>query len=288
MLDYRIETFLSVCDCMNYHKTAETLGLTQPAVTQQIRFLENKYNCKLFEYKSHKLYKTDAAVILEQYARAIRQKEAGLLEKLQPEKVRELRIGATKTIGDYFLPDYIYRFLCNKQNALNLVVDNTSHLLNLLESNQLDFAIVEGFFDKSRYDSMLLRREPFVGICHKNHPFAGREVSIPELLQETIIHREDGSGTRAILEKELSGYNESLQRFKRRISISSFKLILDMVKRGLGISFVYNILADSDPDVAKFTLKDEHVVREFNIVYLKYSDMEENIRYFLEQEEIKQ
>ena len=286
MLDYRIETFLTVCDYMNYHKTAEFLGLTQPAVTQQIRFLENKYNCKLFEYKNHKLYKTDAAVVLEQYARAIRQKEAGLLEKLQPEEVHELRIGATKTIGDYFLPDYIHRFLGNKQNALNLVVDNTSHLLNLLEANQLDFAIVEGFFDKSRYNNMLLRREPFVGICNKNHPFAGREVTIPELLQETIIHREDGSGTRAILEKELSGYNESLQRFKRRISISSFKLILDMVKRGHGISFVYNILADSDPDVAKFTLKDEHVVREFNIVYLKYSDMEENIRYFFEQEEI--
>lgn len=288
MLDYRIETFLTVCDYMNYHKTAEALGLTQPAVTQQIRFLENKYECKLFEYKSHKLYKTDAAVVLEQYARAIRQKETVLLEKLQPEEIHELRIGATKTIGDYFLPDYIHRFLTNKRNALNLVVDNTSHLLNLLEANQLDFAIVEGFFDKSRYDSMLLRREPFVGICNKNHPFAGREVSIPELLQETIIHREDGSGTRAILEKELSGYNESLQRFKRRISISSFKLILDMVKRGHGISFVYNILADSDPEVAKFTLKNEHVVREFNIVYLKYSDMEENIRYFLEQEEIRQ
>ena len=288
MLDYRIETFLTVCDYMNYHKTAEALGLTQPAVTQQIRFLENKYECKLFEYKSHKLYKTNAAVVLEQYARAIRQKETVLLEKLQPEEIHELRIGATKTIGDYFLPDYIHRFLTNKRNALNLVVDNTSHLLNLLEANQLDFAVVEGFFDKSRYDSMLLRREPFVGICNKSHPFAGREVSIPELLQETIIHREDGSGTRAILEKELSGYNESLQRFKRRISISSFKLILDMVKRGHGISFVYNILADSDPEIAKFTLRDEHVVREFNIVYLKYSDMEENIRYFFDQEEFKQ
>ena len=288
MLDYRIETFLTVCDYMNFHKTAEVLDLTQPAVTQQIRYLENKYSCKLFEYKSHKLYKTDAAVVLEQYARAIRQKETGLLEKLRPEEIHELRIGATKTIGDYFLPDYIHRFLSNKRNALNLVVDNTSHLLNLLETNQLDFAIVEGFFDKSRYDSMLLRREPFVGICNKKHPFAGREVSIPELLQETIIHREDGSGTRAILEKELSGYNESLQRFKRRISISSFKLILDMVKRGHGISFVYNILADSDPEVAKFTLKDEQVVREFNIVYLKYSDMEENIRYFFDQEEFKQ
>lgn len=284
MLDYRMETFLLVCDYMNYHKVADALGLTQPAVTQQIRYLENFYQCKLFDYTNHKLTKTRAAVTLEQYARAMRLKEAHLKEILVPEEVHELRIGATKTIGDYFLPPYIHRFLERKENALNLIVENTSMLLELLQNNKLDFAIVEGFFDKSSYDSVLLRREPFVGICSKNHPFAGKEVTIPELLEETIIHREDGSGTRAILEKELSGYNESLQRFKRRICISSFPLILDMVKWGHGISFVYNILADSDPEVAKFTLKGEQVVREFNIVYLKYADMQDHIRYFFGQD----
>lgn len=286
MLDHRMETFLLVCDRMNYHKVADELGLTQPAVTQQIRFLEKHYNCKLFDYKNHKLIKTEAAVTLEQYARAVRLKEAHLKDLFQPEEVHEIRMGATKTIGDYFLPPYLHRFLERKENALNLIVDNTSTLLDLLQSNQLDFAIVEGFFDKTNFDSILIRREPFVGICKKDHPFAGREVSIPEILEETIIHREDGSGTRAILEKELSGYNESLQRFKRRICISSFPLILDMVKHGHGISFVYNILADSDPELAKFTIKDEEVVREFNIVYLKYADMEQQIRYFFEKEDL--
>lgn len=102
-----------------------------------------------------------------------------------------------------------------------------------------------------------------------------------ELLKETIIHREDGSGTRAILEQELRGYNESLQRFQRHICISSFKIILDLVKQGFGVSFVYNILADSDTDLAKFSIRGESVVREFNIVYLKYADVDEKIRCFL-------
>lgn len=282
MLDYRIETFLLVSDHLNLHKVADMLGITQPAVTQQLRYLEKKYNCKLFEYQNHRLHKTYDAIVLEQFARAMRVKEQQLKEKLTPEEILELRIGATKTIGDYFLPDYIHRFLLKKKHALNLIVDNTHNLLALLEDNQLDFAIVEGFFDKTKYDSVLLRREPFVGICHKDHPFAGREVPIDELLTETIIHREAGSGTRAILEAELIGYNESLQRFKRQICISSFSLILDMVKHGHGVSFVYNILADSDPELAKFTLKDEHVVREFNIVYLKYADMSERIRHFFD------
>lgn len=284
MLDYRIDTFLALCDCMNYRRAAEVLHISQPAVTQQIHSLECMYDCKLFTYKNHCLEKTEAANILERYARAAKLHERDLRLSLSDSRVRDLKIGATKTIGDYFLGDYICRYLSRQQTALTLIVDNTEHLLNLLEDNVLDFAVVEGFFDKDRFDSILLRREPFVGICQREHPFAGREIGVDELMQQTIIHREAGSGTRAILEQELTGYNESLQRFQRHICISSFKLILDLVKRGYGISFVYDILAGSDPELAKFTLRGESVVREFNIVYLKYADLREKIRLFFDDE----
>ena len=280
MLDYRIDTFLTLCESMNYRKTAEMLHISQPAVTQQIHYLENQYGQKLFVYENRRLVKTEAAAILEQYARAAKLQQQDLLQKLESSPIHTLRIGATKTIGDYYLKEDIRRYLQSPDNALTLIVDNTEHLLRLLEENELDFSVVEGFFDKTRFDSILLRREPFVGICRKDHPFAGREVTMEELLQQTIIHREAGSGTRAILEQELRGYNESLQRFQRHICISSFNIILDLVKQGFGVSFVYNILADSDPGLAKFSIRGERVVREFNVVYLKYADMEEKIRLF--------
>ena len=280
MLDYRVDTFLTLCKQMNYRKTAEILHISQPAVTQQIHFLENEYGQKLFEYENRRLVKTEAADILEKYARAAKLQEQNLRQKLENSPIHNLRIGATKTIGDYYLKEDIRRYLTSSDHALTLIVDNTERLLHLLEENELDFAVVEGFFDKTSFDSILLRREPFVGICRKDHPFAGREVTMEELLKETIIHREDGSGTRAILEQELSGYNESLQRFQRHICISSFNIILDLVKQGFGVSFVYNILADSDPALAKFSIRDESVVREFNVVYLKYADMEEKIGLF--------
>ena len=280
MLDYRIDTFLTLCECMNYRKTAEILHISQPAVTQQIHYLENQYGQKLFEYENRRLVKTEAAAVLEKYARAAKLQEKDLREKLENKPIHSLRIGATKTIGDYYLKGHIRRYLTSPDNALTLLVDNTERLLRLLEENALDFAVVEGFFDKTRFDNILLRREPFVGICRRDHPFAGREVTMEEPLQETSIHREDGSGTRAILEQELRGYNESLQRFQRRICISSFNVILDLVKQGFGVSFVYNILADSDPELAKFSIRGESVVREFNIVYLKYADMGVNIKSF--------
>lgn len=279
MLDYRIETFLQVCERMNYRKAADALGITQPAVTQQIHYLERQYGRKLFEYRNAHLYKTEAAQILEQYARAMRLQDQDLRQKLGSQ-VQELKIGATKTIGDYVLKAQIRRYLEDPDHALSLVVDNTDRLLNLLEENQLDFAVVEGYFDRSRFDSQLLRREPFVGVCPKNHPFAGRQVSLEELFQQAIIHREEGSGTRAILEQKLQGYNESLDHFRRQICISSFPVILDLVKNGFGVSFVYEVLANSDPDIAKFTIEGEPIVREFNIVYLKYADLQEKIDAF--------
>ena len=279
MVDRRVDTFLLLCQLMNYRKTADALGITQPAVTQQIHFLEREYGCKLFTYQNSRLQKTEAAITLEQYARAIRLQDQHLRDKLSS-TVRELKIGATKTIGDYVLKEDIQRYLSKEDHALSLVVDNTKHLLKMLDENELDFAVIEGYFDHSQFDSQLFRKEPFVGICPRNHPFAGKEVSLAELFQETIIHREAGSGTRAILEQKLRGYNESLDRFKRQICISSFPVILDLVKKGFGVSFVYEVLADSDPDIAKFSIRGEHIVREFNIVYLKHADLQEKISWF--------
>lgn len=281
MLDHRTETFMTVCEVMNYREAAQRLHITQPAVTQHIQYLEREYGCRLFYYENRHLTKTPEAVLLEDHIRAIRQRETFLKEKLKNSGIRELKIGATKTIGDYVILDHIHQFLAQPDTALTLIVDNTEHLLNLLEQNRLDFAIVEGYFDKKRFDSQLYRKEPFVGICRKGHPFADREVSIEELLSETIIHREEGSGTRAILDEKLHGYNESLMRFHRHICISSFKVILDLVKAGFGVSFVYDILAKNDPGITSFTIAGEPIIREFNIVYLKYADVREKIGWFL-------
>ena len=280
MLDHRIDTFLTLCEHMNYRETAEILHISQPAVTQHIHFLEREYQCRLFTYENRRLIKTEAAQILEEYVRAMRFQENDIRRKLQGSGIRELKIGATKTIGDYVIAQQIHHYLSQKDNALTLIVDNTEHLLRLLEENRLDFAIVEGYFDKKRFNSQCLRKEPFVGICRKGHPFAGREITIEELLEETIIHREEGSGTRAILEQKLQGYNESLNRFKRHICISSFKLILDLVREGFGVSFAYRILADSDPNIETFRIQGEPIIREFNLVYLKHTDVKEKIDLF--------
>ncbi len=280
MLDYRLETFLSLCDTMNYRKSAELLHITQPAVTQHIHHLEHIYDCKLFEYESRHLKKTRSALILEKYARTMQAYEAHMVQQLQNTEIHNLSIGATKTIGECIIGKYGERFISNEENELTLLVDNTEHLLTLIDNCKLDFALIEGNFDKTKYGYMLFSKEPFVGICSADHPFANREVSLGELLEQTIICREEGSGTRDILENKLIDLNESISHFKRSICINSFSIILDYVRKNLGISFVYEVLAKQS-NLPTFTIKGTKIQREFNFVYLKNIGSEKKIQNFI-------
>lgn len=161
MLDHRTKTFMTVCNVMNYREAAELLHITQPAVTQHIQFLEKEYGCRLFLYENRKLIKTPAAQMLEDYLRSAQQRENFLREKFKNNGLRELRIGATKTIGDYVITDQIHKFLDQPDTALTLIVDNTRHLLQLLEQNALDYAIIEGYFDKNSFRKPALPQRTF-------------------------------------------------------------------------------------------------------------------------------
>ena len=268
-MDQRLETFLILCATMNYRKAAEQLHLTQPAVTKQIQALEALYGVRLFTYDSRKLRKTAQGETLEIYAISQRYQDEELRRALKRQEKTSLRIGATKSIGDYILPPQIGRFLQEPDNELFFTVDNTAHLLAQLEGGELDFVVLEGIFDKSRYESFLLRSEPYIGVCAKGHPFAGREVAMTELFSERLILREPGSGTRNILERELQQCGYTVEAFHANICISSFKLIRDLVRAGQGVSFLYEAVVKDEAQIAHFSCPPLTGVHELNVACLK-------------------
>lgn len=282
MLDYRMETFLNLCETMNYRETAERLHITQPAVTQHIHHLENEYKCKLFSYDKRTLTKTHEAELLEQYAISSKYNDQAIRQELLSQKRIHLRIGVTKTIGDFVIGDCIKHFLDTSSHTIDLLMENTKVLIEELNANRLDFAIVEGYFDKNRYDYQLFREEEFLGICSPEHPFAHKEISMSDLFAETLICREEGSGTRGILEGKLMEYNESIHHFKKVLCISSFKQILDLVENNYGISFVYNSVANSSDQVATFQIQNNIMIRAFYYVYLKNTNATQKIEQFVQ------
>ena len=273
-MELKLYTFLTLCQTMNYRLAAERLHLSQPAVTKQIQSLEQSLQTKLFYYDGHTLHKTGKCLLLERYAISQQYQFEELQLAIADKKRLKLRIGATKTIGDYVLIDA-------PSHELSLVVDNTKHLLQMLDENQLDFAVIEGNFSKTKYDSYLLRMEAFVGICAKNSPLCGKHISIEELLCQTIIVRENGSGTRRIFEERLKASGYELSDFSREVSISSFVSIKALVASGIGISFLYHSVVSNENDIGTFTVDGITEPHAFHVVYTRNTNARNYAEQFL-------
>ena len=134
--------------------TEEQLNVVFDVMTQthQIQSLEQALQAKLFTYDGHLLHKTEKCLLLERYAISLQHQFEELQLAIAGKERASIRIGATKTIGDYVLIDAIKAYLSCPSHELSLVVDNTKHLLQMLDENQLDFAIIEGTFSKTKYD----------------------------------------------------------------------------------------------------------------------------------------
>ena len=279
MLDFRVITFLTLYDEMNYRKTAEKLSMTQPGVTQHIHYLESYYDVKLFIYdgNSRLLKRTKNAERLKKYFDSIRAEERDIKNKFIKDDKIFIKLGATKTIGEFVIAPEIRNFLKGENHSLELFVDNTEVLLQKLEKSELDFAIIEGVFDKSKYGYKLYKKENFVGICAKNHPFANKSVSLYDAFSQDIIVREPLSGTRNLLENAVKDSGFSLRNFKRCISVSNFSLICDLVVNIGAITFAYEPISRCRDDLATFSVTDINISGEFNFVYCSEKVAEEQI-----------
>ena len=167
------------------------------------------------------------------------------------------------------------------QNRIELLVDNTAHLLELLKQGKLDFVVSEGIFDRQHYDWMLFRNEPYVGICSKNHPFAGKIIPVSELFTERVILREKGSGTREILERTLLAEGYDADAFAEQVCISSLEIIKTLVSDGGGISFLYEAVVKNDERLGRFLCPPLTGTHEFNVVFLKNTDAGQTAGHFL-------
>ena len=280
VLDHRIHTFIALYKEMNYRKTAQALSMTQPGVTQHIQFLERHYGVRLFEYDGHTLHRTAHAEALKRHIYSILAKEKDLMQLFASEQSVHLDVGATKTIGEFVLGDTLNRFLSASPHSIRFEIDNTENLLRMLEDSTLDFAVVEGVFDKQKYGHHLFKKERFVGVCSKKHPFAGKTVSLRDVFAQTLIVREPGSGTRRLLEQAIVNRGYSLDSFRRCICVSNFPVITGLVAKGNAITFGYMPIAAKDDRLATFETEDMQISGEFNFVYCDEESARRKIALF--------
>ncbi len=279
MIDNRIYTFLELCNEMNYHRTAEKLNMTQPAVTQHIKHLENLYGCKLFEYNNKRLNITEKGRLLEMSARSVVAMSLSAERSLNAGEKVEIRVGATKTIGEYAMEQMFFELIQNQKYEINLIIDNTERLLERLNHFKLDILLIEGYIDKNRYDYRSISNEEIVGICAPSHPFAGKELELSDVIKEIVLIREHGSGTRAVFENFLNAQGFSVDSIKKKASVSSNKLIEKAVENNLAVSFVYDIVPRNNKNISVFRIKGHRIFHEFNYVFLKNASTELTVNF---------
>ena len=275
MQDFRMETFLTASKLLSYTDTAKELHITQPAVSQHIRFLEEHYNAKLFRYEGKKFCLTEAGVLLRKAATTMKHDEITLLETLKASPRKKLVFGATRTIGDYFIPDTLIQYLTNEQNTdICMLVDNTETLLHKIDSGELDFALVEGYFRTSEYDYKVFSEQNFIAVCGVDDLLNGQNPTIDSLFESCIIVREPGSGTREILERYLNERNCSIANFQRVIEVGSIRAVKSLVSANCGITFLYEAAAAQelrDGTLRKIPLIDFERSNSFAMVWRKNS-----------------
>lgn len=275
MLDLKVQTFLKVCETMNYTKAAEELHLTQPAVTKQIQSLEDYYQVKLFQYQNRNLSLTEEGVFLRRVLTTMNQDVTKLRKNIhRQEKRNRIRIGATLSIGNYSLIECIPKLLCAFSDVdVSLTIADTTILLDCLQRNQLDFIFCEGNFPKALYESELICEVPLAVFCGANYPL-NQIQKVSDLLSHTLIIREPGSGTRDIFESFLRFSGYTISDFPNYHEVNHTEAILKLLAANIGISVLYeNVGAEmvSRGLLKKISLEQYHLVHEFNLIWNKSS-----------------
>ena len=278
MLDFRTETFLTVCQTMNFTAAARQLNITQPAVSQHIHFLEEQYHTSLFIYQNKQLFLTRSGEILRRHLLTMKNDEKAVMEELKNTitGIETLSIGVTMTIGEYAIVDKLAGFLIQHPEInIHLHYGNTLQLLKLLNSGQISMAIVEGNYPKEYYSHKKYSTEDYIAVCAASHHFmTDHPYTMNDLVHERLLVREEGSGTRNILEQSLMTHGLHISDFIHYIEIENMHTIIGLLKRDCGISFLYKIAVEKELHsgiLKEIPLDDFKMQHDFDIIWEKHS-----------------
>lgn len=277
MLDFRIVSFLEVCKYMNFTKAAESLNITQPAISTHIKYLEEYYNCKLFFRNKRNLCLTDQGKILKTALTSMSNDEDRLMSLVSSKKTKseKISLGFTRSIGEYIILDKLIALIKEKASCnFHILYENTDEILKDLDGGKIDFAIIEGFVTAKDYFIKTYKTDRVVCIAHKDHKFKKTVRKLTDLLEERVIIREDGSGTLAILKNFLNMDNIDTNDFSNIIEINNMHAIVALLRRDCGISFLFESCVKKELEANELRiveLEDFNLTHDFSFVASKNS-----------------
>ena len=276
MSDRRLQVFYTVAKLLSFTRAAESLHMTQPAVTFQVRQLEEQFDTRLFDRTHNRITLTETGEVIYEHAVKIfelyRQMESAVRE-ITGEIGGTLTLGASTTIAEYMLPALLGNFRAEFPDInIQLKVSNTDGIVSMLENNEIDLGVVEAPVQNKNLIVESCRQDQLVCVVPVAHPLAKQSsVTIRDIMEYPYICREEGSGTREVINEYLDRHGVSENGLKLSMELGSPEAIKGAVEAGMGISIVSRatVVKELKLDILRAVNLDPPLTRPFSFVCKK-------------------
>lgn len=241
--NFRLVVFSAVAEHLSFRKAAEELYLTQPAVSLQIKALEEEVGVQLFDRTGAHITLTAAGKILLDYCGQVKTLLARTereIAKLSGEHSGQLALGASTTIAQYVLPRLLGEFRREHPRIhLTLISGNTEQVVEAVEKQKISLGFIEGPARSRDVKTKRFLEDELVLIASAGHEWAERvSVGCSEIASVPLLMRERGSGTRHVVELALERQGVKRGSLAIMMELDSTEAIKSAVEAGLGIGFV--------------------------------------------------
>jgi DNA-binding transcriptional LysR family regulator len=285
----RLQVFHAVAKHLSFTKAAEALFMTQPAVTFQIKQLEEHFNTRLFDRSQGRITLTAAGALALEQAERILALSAELdarMKELGGQIAGPLLIGASMTIGEYVLPQLIGKFKARFPAVVpTLFVGNSEAVQDRVAERTLDLGFIEGDSHRSTLLNEVCCEDELQVVCAPSHPLAGQSFALPAMLtQHAYISREAGSGTRAVIDHYLEKAGVSPDAMDVVVELGSPEALKGLVATGLGFAIMSRVIAAKEVQLGQLVQVPLRpaLIRDFSVVYPKERFHSKVVATFLE------
>lgn len=243
MADRRLQVFHAVAKHLSFTRAADALFMTQPAVTFQIRQLEEQYGTRLFERRHAGISLTPAGEVVLSFAEKILALSDELetrLSEMTGEMRGPLLVGGSTTIAEFMLPRVLGEFnAAYPQVRARLIVANSESIESQVAEHTLDVGLIEVPGKLAGLTSQVCCEDELIIICAPDYPLAGMKSVTPKALAEyEFISREPGSGTREITDAYFRSHKVPPESLKTQMELGSPEALKGVVSTGLGFAIV--------------------------------------------------
>lgn len=288
-LDQKVRSLLKVVELGNFTKAAQELCITQPAISRQIKLLEDEVGFKILERTQLGILQTKKGASLISYLLKMDAISETLKQAIREEHFpgQSISVGITHTVESSFIVEAMAEYSTKNPSDMSIkIITNTSDILyKMLEDRELDFIVMEGKYTDPNLKTVLLGTDCLVLVTSTENPLAQKSmVTLDELRNENFIMRLPTSNTIKTFRKALKDKGRSIQEFNVILELESIATIKDLIRRNFGVS----ILAKSacldelrKGKIAVLNIEGISMVREVNIVYPKDFEYQDAIQGIL-------